>query len=79
MDRKRDGLLPIGEAFGGLDGLVKTVQEVSPQARDHYRLGYYNPRFMAIKRHFEAWIARLFHISPPAFPALQPADWGFLF
>ena len=40
MERKRDGLLPIGEAFGGLDGLVKTVQEVSPQARDHYRLGY---------------------------------------
>ena len=38
MERKRGGLLPIGEAFGGLDGLVKTVQEVSPQARDHYRL-----------------------------------------
>ena len=38
MERKQDKLLPIGEAFGGLDGLVKTVQEVSPQARDHYRL-----------------------------------------
>ena len=38
MERKRDGLLPIGEAFGGLSGLVKTVQEVSPQAHDHYRL-----------------------------------------
>ena len=38
MERKRGGLLPIGEAFGGLDGLVKTVQEVSPQARRHYGL-----------------------------------------
>ncbi len=38
MERKRDGLLPIGEAFGGLDGLVQAVRDASPQARDHYRL-----------------------------------------
>ena len=38
MERKQDKLLPIGEAFGDLAGLVKAVQEVSPQARDHYRL-----------------------------------------
>ena len=38
MERKRDGLRHISEAFGGLDGLVKSVQDASPQARDHYRL-----------------------------------------
>ena len=38
MERKGDGLLPIGEAFGGLDGLVQAVRDASPQARDHYRL-----------------------------------------
>ena len=38
MERRQGKLLPIGEAFGGLTGLVKTVQEASPQARDHYRL-----------------------------------------
>ena len=38
MERKRGGLLPIGEAFGGLDGLVQAVRDASPQARDHYRL-----------------------------------------
>ena len=38
MERKRGELLPIGEAFGGLDGLVQAVCEAAPQARDHYRL-----------------------------------------
>ena len=38
MERKRGGLLPIGEAFGGLDGLVDAVCEASPQARRHYGL-----------------------------------------
>ena len=38
MERKRDGLRHITEAFGDLRGLVKTVQEAFPQARDHYRL-----------------------------------------
>ena len=38
MERKQDKLLPIGEAFGGLDGLVQAVRDASPQARDHYRL-----------------------------------------
>ena len=38
MERKQDKLLPIGEAFGGLGGLVDAVCEASPQARDHYRL-----------------------------------------
>ena len=39
MERKQDKLLPIGEAFGGLDGLVDAVCEASPQARRHYGLG----------------------------------------
>ena len=38
MERKQDKLLPIGEAFGGLDGLVDAVCDASPQARHHYRL-----------------------------------------
>ena len=38
MERKRGGLLPIGEAFGGLDGLVQAVRDASPQARCHYGL-----------------------------------------
>ena len=38
MERKRDGLLPIGEAFGDLDGLVQAVRDASPQARRHYGL-----------------------------------------
>ena len=27
MERKRDGLVPIGEAFGGLGGPVKALRE----------------------------------------------------
>ena len=33
MERKRDGLVPIGEAFGGLDGPVKAIRDATPQAR----------------------------------------------
>ena len=36
MQRKRDGLVPIGEAFGGLGGPVKVLRDASPQARHHY-------------------------------------------
>ena len=38
MERKQDKLLPIGEAFGGLEGLVEAVCDASPQARRHYGL-----------------------------------------
>ena len=33
MERKRDGLVPIGEALAGLGGPVKALRETSPQAR----------------------------------------------
>ena len=33
MQRKRDGLVPIGEAFSGLDGPVKVICAATPQAR----------------------------------------------
>ena len=36
MERKRDGLGPIWEAFGGLDGPVKAIREASPQALPHF-------------------------------------------
>ena len=36
MARKRDGLVPIGEVFGGLDGPVKVIREASPQAVHHF-------------------------------------------
>ena len=37
MKRKqRDGLVPIGEAFGGLGGPVKAIRESSPQAIHHF-------------------------------------------
>ena len=36
MQRKRDGLVPIGEAFGGLGGPVKAIREASPQALHHF-------------------------------------------
>ena len=36
MARKRDGLVPIGEVFGGLDGPVKAIREASPQAIHHF-------------------------------------------
>ena len=35
MNRKQ-GLVPIGEVFGGLDGPVKAIREASPQARHHF-------------------------------------------
>ena len=38
MERKQGKLLPIGEAFGGLAGMVEALRNASPQARDHYRL-----------------------------------------
>ena len=37
MQRKRDGLVPIGEVFGGLDGPVKALRDASPQALHHFR------------------------------------------
>ena len=36
MERKQDGLIPIGEAFGSLDGPLKTLRDASPQARHHF-------------------------------------------
>ncbi len=36
MQRKRDGLVPIGEAFSDLDGPVKAIRDASPQARHHF-------------------------------------------
>ena len=36
MQRQRGGLVPIGEAFGGLDGPVKAIREASPQASHHF-------------------------------------------
>ena len=36
MQRKRDGLLPIGEVFGGLDGTVKAIRDASPQPQHHF-------------------------------------------
>ena len=31
MQRKRDGLVPIGEAFSDLDGPVKAIRKASPR------------------------------------------------
>ena len=36
MDRKRDGLVPIGEAFSDLAGPVKKAPQPSPQALHHF-------------------------------------------
>ena len=36
MQRKRDGLVPIGEALSGLGGPVKAIREASPQALHHF-------------------------------------------
>ena len=36
MQRKQDGLVPIGEALSGLDGPVKASCEASPQALHHF-------------------------------------------
>ena len=36
MQRQRGELVPIGEAFGDLDGPVKAIREASPQARHHF-------------------------------------------
>ena len=36
MQRKRTGLVPIAEAFSGLDGAVRELRDTSPQARHHF-------------------------------------------
>ena len=36
MARKRNGLVPAGEASGSLDGPVKELAKSSPQARHHF-------------------------------------------
>ena len=36
MRRKRDGLVPIGEAFSELDGPEGKTLQLSPQARRHF-------------------------------------------
>ena len=36
MQRKRNGLVPIGDALADLDGPVKAIREASPQARHHF-------------------------------------------
>ena len=36
MARKRNGLTPIGEVFGGLEGPVKAVRDDSLQARHSF-------------------------------------------
>ena len=36
MQRKRDGLIPVGEVLSDLDGPVKAIREASPQALHHF-------------------------------------------
>ena len=36
MQRKRDGLVPIGEVLSGLGGPVKAIRDASPQALHHF-------------------------------------------
>ena len=36
MDRKRDGLVPIGDALSDLDGPVPAIRDASPQALHHF-------------------------------------------
>ena len=36
MQRKQDGLVPIGEALSGLDGPVKAIRDATPQALHHF-------------------------------------------
>ena len=36
MQRKKNRLVPIGEAFGDLGGPVKAIREASPQALHHF-------------------------------------------
>ena len=36
MERKRDGLVPIGEALADLSGPVKAIRDATPQARHHF-------------------------------------------
>ncbi len=36
MQRKRDSLIPVAEAFSGLDGPVKALRDASPQALHHF-------------------------------------------
>ena len=38
MQRQRDGLVPIGEAFGDLPGPVQAPHDATPQARHHFTL-----------------------------------------
>ena len=38
MERKRNGLVPIGEVFSDLGGPVQAIREASPQARHHFTL-----------------------------------------
>ena len=33
MERKRDGVVPAGEASGGLEGMGKATRDASPQAK----------------------------------------------
>ena len=36
MQRKRDGLVPIGDALSGMGGPVKAIREATPQAVHHF-------------------------------------------
>ena len=36
MERKRDGLVPIGEALGSLGGPMKAIHDASPQTKHHF-------------------------------------------
>ena len=36
MQRKRDKLVPIGDALTGLDGSPSPIRDATPQARHHY-------------------------------------------
>ena len=36
MERKRDGLVPIGDALSSMGGPVKAIREASPQALHHF-------------------------------------------
>ena len=74
MQRKRDGLVPIGEAISGLGGPVKAIREASPQALHHFT------RFDQVNQLVEAseadpdlgFMARL--LAPCALPRTNPGN-----
>ena len=74
MARKRNGLVPVGETSGSLDGPVKAIHDTSPQARHHFTQADQVNQLVSASERIPIWASWRGSWRCAACPAPTPAS-----